>query len=565
MSMTIGRISHLIASYPKPSVIVDSVKGRSLHRVADPRIVIPLCSFKQGIKQKLIVKNPILSEIQVVLESGNSRTGLNHKSRSLAQRLTRKNAEFSQIVLLNELDPGLQIELAYRLSTYNRRLDQRNWVNLLDETSGLRFSDSLVYRIILVIAFLASIGSVVQMMWIATLAAEKAFPNVAIFVAIIVEILFWFSLWEGIEERLEPSTFQKLGTLGTKTFLSEAQRLVRGKPLWKGNKLLVPHAGVTFTIVFITVFTVFMSATDVGLWAGTSSLILTALLGWTLALIVNLSKDMPLTWAFTLFLGGFCMFWLNEIGAGTTDFTLAGIMVGLVVLPMSNLASALFSSKEKPEVIPELAAFCLTFLLSVAAASTGTTARAYVWIITLTFWVTAVGQILITAGVAGALILILALLGSAVIAALLAPIVLAGVTIGDIASNVTNNVWTVAFTGIVGYLSGCGTASLSSAFYNQEDKDANFPRWKVPLALLSFPYFCWFPITIIFSLMGIHHLIVFVRGDTDLLSWIISVVVWSCLLSVCVVLWNYGQKKELASRNPLQGILDYDYPQYKKH
>ena len=65
------------------------------------------------------------------------------------------------------------------------------------------------------------------------------------------------------------------------------------------------------------------------------------------------------------------------------------------------------------------------------------------------------------------------------------------------------------------------------------------------LAVLAFPWFCWFPIVLVFGAFGLH--------DFLPLTWLQTVLVDLFLVGLCAVLWRRGQQLEERARNPLQG------------
>ncbi|WP_187329508.1 NACHT domain-containing protein [Halomicronema hongdechloris] len=107
-------------------------------------------------------------------------------------------------------------------------------------------------------------------------------------------------------------------------------------------------------------------------------------------------------------------------------------------------------------------------------------------------------------------------------------------------------------------LSGYGAALLSEIYTLQGKQHSSIPGWKKGVAFFAFPYFCWFPITAIFSFLGLRNLLHSLNWG----NWGLAAVIWLSLFSFCSGLWVYGQRKERVASNPLQGILDEDYPQY---
>ncbi|MEM9006528.1 MAG: NACHT domain-containing protein [Cyanobacteria bacterium P01_F01_bin.86] len=65
------------------------------------------------------------------------------------------------------------------------------------------------------------------------------------------------------------------------------------------------------------------------------------------------------------------------------------------------------------------------------------------------------------------------------------------------------------------------------------------------LAILAFPWFCWFPIVIIFGTLCLH--------DVFSLPWLWTVLTTILTLGLCKGLWWRGQQLENKARNPLRG------------
>ena len=66
------------------------------------------------------------------------------------------------------------------------------------------------------------------------------------------------------------------------------------------------------------------------------------------------------------------------------------------------------------------------------------------------------------------------------------------------------------------------------------------------LAIFAFPFFCWFPIVVVFSTLFMLRF----------LTWQYTVLTWLIVLGTCTALWLYGQNKHRKASNPLKGILD---------
>ena len=65
------------------------------------------------------------------------------------------------------------------------------------------------------------------------------------------------------------------------------------------------------------------------------------------------------------------------------------------------------------------------------------------------------------------------------------------------------------------------------------------------LAVLTFPFFCWFPLVAYFSTTALLR---FLPWQNVALTWFIVIV-------TCTALWLRGQQLDYQSRNPLQGLI----------
>ncbi|MEM1311057.1 MAG: hypothetical protein AAGF98_16450 [Cyanobacteria bacterium P01_H01_bin.153] len=94
---------------------------------------------------------------------------------------------------------------------------------------------------------------------------------------------------------------------------------------------------------------------------------------------------------------------------------------------------------------------------------------------------------------------------------------------------------------IAGAIAGAG---LGAWYRLKSRSDA---RWLKFFAFLAFPWFCWFPIVMVFSTWGLHHFFS--------LTWLSAISFNILILSLCSGLWWDGRQREARARNPLQGIL----------
>ena len=130
--------------------------------------------------------------------------------------------------------------------------------------------------------------------------------------------------------------------------------------------------------------------------------------------------------------------------------------------------------------------------------------------------------------------------------------VIAGASAGVIASAIAGAV--VAIVGaIIGAIIGAAASSagaiagtLIGMGYGIWDQ-ANSARNSILfLAIFAFPYFCWFPIVVVFSTLFMLRY----------LTWQYTALIWIIVLGTCTALWLYGQDRHRKASNPLKGILD---------
>ena len=72
------------------------------------------------------------------------------------------------------------------------------------------------------------------------------------------------------------------------------------------------------------------------------------------------------------------------------------------------------------------------------------------------------------------------------------------------------------------------------------------------LALLAFPWFCWFPLVVTFGTMALHTLLARV-SPLGWPVWLQTGLVTLGLAAVSGALWGRGRWLEARARNPFQG------------
>ena len=101
----------------------------------------------------------------------------------------------------------------------------------------------------------------------------------------------------------------------------------------------------------------------------------------------------------------------------------------------------------------------------------------------------------------------------------------------------------VGFTAVIGAVTGIKV-------WNQF-RSTSETTWR-PLAMLAFPWFCWFPSTVTFSIWALYDLLSKV-SPLNLPIWQQTVIVTSAMTGLCAALWWRGQWLDAKARNPFQG------------
>lgn len=129
------------------------------------------------------------------------------------------------------------------------------------------------------------------------------------------------------------------------------------------------------------------------------------------------------------------------------------------------------------------------------------------------------------------------------------------------------SVFTLAFA-IVGAITfaGAGTGAVAGAVagaagfglgawyrfkpkYNEQKRVQDWLRF---VAVLALPWFCWLPITLIFSTIGFHNLLS-QFSPLSLATWQQTILVEVLLIGLGSILWWRGRYLDQIARNPLQG------------
>jgi hypothetical protein len=256
--------------------------------------------------------------------------------------------------------------LLYQLVN-NRRPNQKDWTRIFQPLK-YTFSKSWHYRVILIIAGVASLIALVQMFYPIVLGSKN---GIDWFMAMLYPLIvyFWIALRKGINEPWEPSLFVNLGLFGSITFGTELSRLFRNNIVWSGIEILfnslssrVAFAGAfagAFTFVF-ALFSAAMAGVRIGIGAlyvffavdGAGAVIAAVIAALVVALALAEAGAAALVGAVV----GVVALALVAI-AGTGAITIALAVVGYVVLICAGLGIKIWHSKKVDNKIIKLFAF----------------------------------------------------------------------------------------------------------------------------------------------------------------------------------------------------------------
>jgi len=502
-----SQIAAFLVKHSQPDLLRSSSVDQNLSRTPDPRLVIPLCTIVEKPidplpveDQDLITELLDVSPPSIVLQT----------APAIVQRIVSpQNAQTLWGKLLQHLPPLFQIEVLYRLITGVRWPDQQDWKYLLQPTQAYVFAERQHYRSILWLSAVASGLAVTEMVWQIIEHPDRAINGLITLYTVIVGI-FWLALKETV---WQPELFDKLGVRGILTFGDTAQKLEQNLPLWPGIDSLYKAligAGFSRTSENITlVRSVCWSVAFLGAWS------------WT---------------------GVGALFWA---------------WIGALLLDIWDLRSYLSTTLSVPIIFAHTIANLVGWVLGrwwTQAAET--VAHAVFWTIFWTMFAIVsvpifIGWIIVSAWVvigimATVTTIILGLIG-AVDWVDAVPVAVAWTNVGSL-----------ALAG--GVMCSSGIASLYEVYETQSKENASISLQTKILVFLSLPYFCWFPLTLWFSFWGLHRGFQF-AGITP--ASLVILLIQGGVLLLGTWLWRYGTDKERRARNPLQGILDKAYPQYK--
>ena len=510
-----SQIAAFLVKHSQPDLLRSSSVDQNLSRTPDPRLMIPLCTIVEKPVEALSVEDQgLIDDLKNSLDTSPLPKVPYNLSQIVQDIVSPKNAQTLWSRLLHNLSPLFQLEVLYRLITSAHWPDQRDWEYLLQPTQAYVFAQREHYRSILWLSAVASGLAVTEMVWQIVEHPDRAINGLITLCTVIIGI-FWLALKEAV---WQPELFDKLGVQGVLTFGNTAPKLQQNLPLWPGIDSLykaLTGAGAGFLNIRTghkIIGSVFWSVAFFGAWSWTGvGAIFWAWIGallldiWDLRSSLSTTLSVPIIFAHTIanFVGWVLGRWWTQAAE-----TVAHAVFWTIFWTMFAIVS-----------VPIFIAWIIAhawFLIGIMA--TGTTI--ILGLIGAVDWVDAV------------------------------PVAVAWTNVGSL-----------ALAG--GLMCGTGIASLHEVYETQSKENASISLQTKILSFLSLPYFCWFPVTLWFSFWGLHRGFQF-AGITP--SWLVALAVQGLVLLLGTWLWRYGTEKERRAKNPLQGILDKAYPQYKgKH
>lgn len=91
-------------------------------------------------------------------------------------------------------------------------------------------------------------------------------------------------------------------------------------------------------------------------------------------------------------------------------------------------------------------------------------------------------------------------------------------------------------------IAGIAVSVGISCWYESKYDHSNLTRYG---AILSYPFFCAWPFILLYSSLFLHNFF----------FWPTVAFIWLTIITLCTILWQWGQALECKARNPLQGIL----------
>lgn len=355
----------------------------------DPRIAIPLLSV-QMIEKIELPKN-LSDDADAFLEKTVMDDELNRKIIKLIEDTLGAEESCSPWrFLLSGLPPQLQLKLLHSLIN-NRRPQKSDWQRIFKPLK-YTFSKSWHYRIVLIVAGIASLIALVQMFYPIALGSKNGIHWFTIMISPLI-FYFWISLRKGIHESWEPSLFVNLGLFGAITFCTELSRLFRDRIVSFGIEILFETFYTNGSMAWVWAMAVAWAVAFGNMpvfvaWTGTVGLVVffvgTLIVAWgwamfgaktiaeartmalakakaRMALPKTMAEDRSVSWSWVV-AGGGAVSWAIA-GGGSLSWVVAGggslswAVAGYLVMICTGLGLGIWHSKKIDNKIIKLFAF----------------------------------------------------------------------------------------------------------------------------------------------------------------------------------------------------------------
>lgn len=219
-----SRIVYLLKECPWAS---HSVRPPNL----DPRLVVPLCTL---CLQPSNLPTSLPDSVEALLEQPEHTPRLDPACREARDQWLAPhiNADNPWRILTATVPPQVELDLISRLIR-PRQPERRHWRTLF-EVVDYDLRTSWHYRGTLLIAALLSIIALVGAGIRAYINYENPWLVATFSIATMITLVFWLTLWQGIEAQWEPTLFADLGLQGVIAFTRYVFGARRKKIIWPG-------------------------------------------------------------------------------------------------------------------------------------------------------------------------------------------------------------------------------------------------------------------------------------------------------------------------------------------
>ncbi|WP_299488897.1 NACHT domain-containing protein [Acaryochloris sp. IP29b_bin.137] len=319
----------------------------------DPRLAIPLCTIeildRNQIPNSLtdraefLLEQPEMThdlvkatrkEVEALLLKARVEISPNRKSEHTLTSLTSWN------YTLSSLNPRQQLDLLVRLINTNRELAPNDWRSLYQYLE-YDFKKGWHYYLTLITAFLMSLFA----LWGVVIALQTNPDSLLVGWFVLIIFTFWVFLLLGIEGRLEPNVFMRVGLQGPMTFWNEFQLFWQDGLILGGGETLYRSVAVSVA-VSMAVSVALLGALALGMVGADKRTVAKALFGVMTvvgALALGVSGAEKMTVARALF--GV----MTVVGALALGVALARVgIVGVALAWLSGYGIELLSRNDPP-------------------------------------------------------------------------------------------------------------------------------------------------------------------------------------------------------------------------